>query len=140
VDVGTGVVSTASQRYAGDAASILGLYNKGLSGGGMVGGPLDGHWTRGSSYSDIRNMGYHHRADPVYEEIEKPGCGMSPRASVSDLSEDEGHLYPHDMDLYHRNKYGQQVRSELHIIGSLCYLCTASFYIACCCRQAERLI
>ncbi len=50
-------------------------------------------------------MGYHHRTDPVYEEIEKP---MSPRASVSDLSEDETGLYPHELDLYNRSLYGQQ--------------------------------
>jgi hypothetical protein len=83
-----------THRYPGD----IGLYSKGLHG-------VEGSW-RGSSYSDIRS-GFH-RADPVYEEIEKPNH-LSPRASVSDLSEDEGHLYPHDVDIYHRNIYGQQV-------------------------------
>lgn len=88
-------------RYPGDPSAILGLYSKGPHVG------LEGSW-RGSSYSDIRS-GFH-RADPVYEEIEKPNH-LSPRASVSDLSEDEGqgHLYPHDVDIYHRNIYGQQV-------------------------------
>ncbi|XP_035714297.1 latrophilin-like protein 1 isoform X2 [Folsomia candida] len=89
-------------RYPGDPSAILGLYSKGPHVG------LEGSW-RGSSYSDIRS-GFH-RADPVYEEIEKPNH-LSPRASVSDLSEDEGqgHLYPHDVDIYHRNIYGQQPR------------------------------
>lgn len=93
-------------RYVGDGAGILGLYGKGGIG-------MDGSWTRGSSYSDIRSVGFH-RNDPVYEEIEKPNH-MSPRASVSDLSEDEGHIYPHDIDLYHRNIYGQQVNSTLDL-------------------------
>jgi hypothetical protein len=69
-----------------------------------VGGSGEG-WGRGSSYSDIRSVGYHHhRTDPVYEEIERPS-NHSPRPSVSDLSEEEGqHLYsPHDLDIYHRN-------------------------------------
>lgn len=86
-------------RYGGgDIGGVIGLYNKGVVG-------LDGSWTRGSSYSDIRSMGYHHRNDPVYEEIEKP---MSPRASVSDLSEDELNVYPHDPDMYNRSHYAQQ--------------------------------
>ena len=95
---------SGGHRYGGDVGG-LGLYSKGMSG-------LDGSWTRGSSYSDIRSMGYHHRTDPVYEEIEKP---MSPRASVSDLSEDEVNLYPHDLDMYNRSLYGQQVRSRATI-------------------------
>ena len=67
----------------------------------------DGTWTRGSSYSDIRT-GSLHRADPVYEEIEKP---LSPRASTSDLSEDDGHgLYPHDVEIYTKNICGHQVK------------------------------
>lgn len=95
-------------RYPGEG--ILGLYSgKNIAGGGI---PIDGSWTRGSSYSDIRSVGFH-RNDPVYEEIEKPNHNMSPRASVSDLSEDEGHMYPHDVDIYHRNIYGQQVKAHL---------------------------
>jgi len=83
-------------------APDIGLYSKGMPG-------LDGSWTRGTSYSDIRSMGYHHRNDPVYEEIEKPMSPMTPRASVSDLSEDEMNVYPHDPDVYNnRSLYGQQ--------------------------------
>lgn len=89
-----------AHRYPGDSSAILGLYSKGPHVG------VEGSW-RGSSYSDIRS-GFHHRADPVYEEIEKPNH-LSPRASVSDLSEDEGPLYSHEVDIYHRNIYGQQV-------------------------------
>ncbi len=75
----------------------MGLYSKGPS------PHVEGSW-RGSSYSDIRSN--FHRSDPVYEEIEKP-THLSSRASLS--SEDEGHLYSHDIDIYHRNIYGQQV-------------------------------
>ena len=76
---------------------MIGIYNK------------DGSWTRGSSYSDIRT-GSLHRADPVYEEIEKP---LSPRASTSDLSEDDGHgLYPHDVEIYTKNMCGHQVKFD----------------------------
>lgn len=100
-DFGAGGMTAGGHRYVGDGAGILGLYSKGGVG-------MDGSWTRGSSYSDIRSVGFH-RNDPVYEEIEKPNH-MSPRASVSDLSEDEGQIYPHELDIYHRNIYGQQVR------------------------------